>query len=122
MSNIGARIFRNNVALAWTGNKVVHIKQKTTIMLDNGDVIIRGARPIHAGLCEGSSDYIGFFPTIITDDMVGKKVAIFTACEVKTKIGRVSEKQKIFIDVVKSAGGIAFVARSDDEAVNLCKL
>ena len=121
LSNIGARMFRNNVALAWSGNNTVHIKQKTTVNLNHGDVVIRGARPIRAGLCEGSSDFIGFYPVKITPDIVGKTVAIFTACEVKTNTGRASDKQKTFINVVKQAGGIAFIARSDDEAVNKCK-
>ncbi len=114
LSNIGARMFRNNIAFAWVGNKIDR--------LNSGDIIIRNPRPLHAGLCEGSSDFIGWTPTKITADMVGKTVAIFTACEVKSKTGRASEKQKNFINVVKNAGGIAFIARSDDDAVKECKL
>ena len=114
LSNIGVRMFRNNVAFAWVGNNTTRMK--------NGDIIIHNPRPLHAGLCQGSSDYIGWTPTKITADMVGKTVAIFTACEVKTNTGRATIEQKNFINVVNQAGGIAFIARSEDEAVRECKL
>lgn len=113
LSTIGARMFRNNVALGWVGNAVQH--------LGNGDVLIRNARPLHAGLCEGSSDYIGFNSITITQEMVGARVAVFVACEVKTTTGRVSEAQRNFIAAVKQAGGVAFVARSPEEAINNMK-
>lgn len=71
------------------------------------------------GLCVGSSDLIGFTSKTIAPDMVGQKVAIFTAIEVKTEKGRVSVPQKKFIDLVKNAGGIAGVARSIDDAKEL---
>ena len=109
LSKAGARVWRNNVGLAWVGRDIIHI---------GPDVIIKDARPFRGGLCEGSSDYIGLVPKIITPDMVGKKIAVFVACEVKTKRGRASIAQQAFITAVNEAGGIAFIARSDDEAVN----
>lgn len=121
LSKLGARLFRNNVALAWAGNKTIHIKSNKIIELKPGDVVIRGARPIHAGLCEGSSDYVGYYPIKITPDMVGKTVSVFTACEIKTKHGTASKYQKIFINNVKQSGGIAFIARSETEAVEELK-
>lgn len=114
LSKIGARLFRNNVAFAWRGDKITK--------LDNGDIIIHNPRPIHAGLCKGSSDYIGWKPVKITPDMVGRTVAVFTACEVKTPSGRASGKQKTFLSAVRAAGGISFIARSSDEAINKCKI
>ena len=109
ISKIGARIFRNNVGTAWTGTEIIHM---------NKDVIIKNARIIRFGLGVGSSDYIGWHSVKITDKMVGKTIAVFTACEVKTLRGRPTKEQLWFIDAVNQAGGIAFIARSEDEAVN----
>lgn len=121
LSTIGARLFRNNVGLAWTGRVLPRAAGIMTITVTPNDVVIRDARPFHAGLCEGSSDYIGFNTITITQEMVGARVAVFVACEVKTPTGRVSEAQRNFIDAVKKAGGVAFVARSPEEAINNMK-
>ncbi len=107
----GARIWRNSIALAWAGNNVKRFSapQCITIQVMPGDVLIRNARPIHAGLCENSADYVGLYH--------GK----FTACEVKTPTGHVKPGQQDFIDMVNREGGIGFIARSVDEAVEkLC--
>jgi hypothetical protein len=79
--------------------------------LPNGDVYIKNARMIRAGLGVGTSDYIGATP------VNGK--AIFTAVEVKTAHGRATEEQLNFIAAIKAAGGIAFIARSEAEANEL---
>lgn len=100
------KIFRNNVGMGWIG------KSKNI----NGNVIIENARPLHAGLCEGSSDLIGWTTVEITSEMVGTKVAVFTAIEVKTEGGNVSPKQRNFLEVVRASGGIAGIAHSPDGA------
>ena len=61
------------------------------------------------GLCKGSSDLIGWYK--------GR----FLAVEIKTNKGRVTKQQQNFIDQVNLSGGIAFVARSPEEAVTLLK-
>ena len=68
------------------------------------------------GLCVGSSDLIGMTSKTITADDVGKTIAVFTAIEIKTEKGRVSEPQQKFIAMVKRLGGIAGVCRSIDDA------
>ncbi len=73
-------------------------------------------RVVRFGLCEGSSDLIGFTSVEITPEMVGQRVAVFTAVEVKTPRGRISDAQQKFIDLVRSAGGRAGVARSVEDA------
>lgn len=93
------RIFRNNVGTATTSTGSF----------------------IRFGLAPGSSDLIGITKVKITPDMVGKEVGIFTAIEVKDTRGKVSDKQKKFIDTIKKMGGIAFVARSAKEALDLVK-
>lgn len=67
----------------------------------------------------GGSDLIGWRQTIITPDMVGQKVAIFAAVEVKTPNGRVTEAQQNFIDQVNKAGGIGGIVRSVEDALAL---
>jgi hypothetical protein len=69
------------------------------------------------GLCKGSSDLIGFQSVIITPEMVGRKVAIFTALEVKTPTGKVSPEQKRFTEMVNYFGGIGAIVRSVDDAL-----
>ena len=64
-----------------------------------------------------SSDLIGFTPITITPDMVGRKMAVFTACEVKkTKWKYTATEREVaqlkFLDVVKMNGGIALFANS----------
>lgn len=66
-----------------------------------------------------SSDLIGFTPITITSDMVGRKLAVFTAVEVKkTKWKYTATErevaQKKFLDVVKMNGGLALFANSID--------
>lgn len=106
----GTTIFRNNTGMGWTGS---HNRTK------EGSILIRDARPLHAGLTKGSSDLIGWTTREITPDMVGQKVAVFTAIEVKTEKGRATAEQLNFIAQVRKSGGIAGIARSPEEARNL---
>jgi hypothetical protein len=75
---------------------------------------------IKYGVCHpGGSDLIGWTTQVITPAMVGTKVAIFTAAEVKTYNGAVRPEQKNFLEAVKAAGGIAGIVRSADDAIAL---
>jgi hypothetical protein len=56
---------------------------------------------------KGISDILGILPN-------GRLLAI----EVKTKTGKVSSDQKLFIDKVNKLGGLAFVARSIDDVIH----
>jgi hypothetical protein len=67
----------------------------------------------------GGSDLIGYRRVRVTEEMVGQEIAQFAAVEVKTPRGRVKAEQQQFIDHVLSAGGVAGVARSVDEAQNI---
>lgn len=101
------KIFRNNSGMGWQGAKC---------NAPAGFITLKDARPLHAGLCEGSSDLIGWTEVNVTPDMVGQKLAVFTALEVKTEIGRVSEKQRNFVEAVAQAGGIAGIVRTPEAA------
>lgn len=69
----------------------------------------------------GGSDILGLTPITITQEMIGKRVAVFTAIEAKTKTGKATEQQKNFISAIKKQGGIAGVARSEDDALEIIK-
>jgi len=83
------RIFRNNVGTAYQGAHAIV----------GGKRCIVEPRMINFGLCVGSSD-------LIAPEMVGKKVAIFTAFEVKKKGKKPSPQQAAFLDFVSKSGGI----------------
>lgn len=92
----GVTMFRNNVGCAEKIDKKTGKKYY-----------------VHFGLCEGSSDLIGITPVKITSEMVGKKIGVFTAIEVKKDVKKSYNKHRMetqqrFIDFVNSNGGIAF--------------
>lgn len=99
LSEAGCVVWRNAVSQTWVG-KVIH--------KDREQVTLTDALPFSAGLCVGSSDIIGISPS-------GK----FLAVEVKTKTGRASKEQLNFIEQVRRSGGIAGIARSPEEALEL---
>lgn len=76
-------------------------------------------RLVQFGLCPGSSDLIGYRSVEITPDMVGKRVAVFAALEVKTPTGKATPAQLAFLDKVKADGAIGGIVRSSDEAIAL---
>jgi hypothetical protein len=85
--------------------------RSTTVKIGPGDIVLRHARPLHAGLCVGSSDLIGWTPVIITPEMVGHQVAIFTAIEVKTGVLQATKEQFNFVIAVNKSGGKAGIVR-----------
>jgi hypothetical protein len=105
------RLWRNNVGTGWAG-------QATRITTSNaqaighalrpGDVVVRNARPLHAGLCVGSSDLIGYRQV--------DGLAQFVALEVKSATGRPTAEQARFLAHITSAGGCAAVVRSVEDA------
>lgn len=104
-------LFRNNVALSWVGRV---IKDRQT---PNGrNIELVEARPIKSGLTRGASDLIGWTVVEINPEMVGQKVAVFTAIEAKTPSMRVSKAQANFIGRLKESGGLAGIARSVEDA------
>ena len=54
--------------------------------------------------------------------MVGQQVAIFTSIEVKAATGRIRPEQQQWLNAVQAAGGIAGVARSVGEAMDLLSI
>jgi hypothetical protein len=92
-----SRVFRNNV----------------------GAIKDQGGRLVTFGLCKGSSDLIGWQSVTVTPDMVGQRVAIFLAVEVKGPKTPVRPEQENFIARVRDAGGLAGIARSVSDAITI---
>lgn len=96
-----SRLFRANAGMGWIGK----------IIEQTDDYIkIRNPRPFH-GMPKGFSDLFGIKSILITEDMVGTRVAVFKAIEVKTGKIPTTEKQKKFGEMVKKLGGIFEVIR-----------
>jgi hypothetical protein len=111
------RLWRNNVGTGWAGQATKVTQGNLNAIAHSirpGDVVIRNGRPLHAGLCVGSSDLIGYRQV--------DGVAQFVALEVKTPTGRVTTEQTRFLDHIKTAGGCAAVVRSvaDADSVLRC--
>ena len=105
------RLWRNNVGTGWAGQatKVTPGNLRAIAAgLRPGDVVIRQGRPLHSGLCVGSSDLIGYRQV--------DGVAQFVALEVKSATGRPTAPQVQFLDHITGAGGCAGVVRSVDDA------
>ena len=64
----------------------------------------------------GGSDLIGWRSLVITPDMVGQRVAVFAAVEVKSTTGRLKPAQAQWLATVQRAGGLAGMARSVEDA------
>lgn len=76
-------------------------------------------RPVQFGLARGSADLIGWRTVVVTPDMVGQRIAVFTSIEVKTPTGRLAPAQRAWLAAVHGAGGIAGVARSVGDALRM---
>lgn len=101
----GGRVFRNNTGQGWVGEQTTRGPIEGPIF--GGRIItLRHPRPLHAGLCVGSSDLIGWYR--------GR----FLAIEVKSRRGIVTEEQRNFLDEVNGNGGIGIIARSVDDVLD----
>jgi hypothetical protein len=105
------RLWRNNVGTGWAGQAAKITAgniRAVAAALRPGDVVVRQGRPLHAGLCVGSSDLIGYRQV--------NGVAQFVALEVKSATGRPTKEQAQFIDHIEAAGGVSGIVRSIDAA------
>lgn len=114
------RVFRNHTGQGWHGN-AHRFTSRGFVDVQPGDVVIRNARPLTAGLCTGSADLIGWRTVVVTPDMVGCDIAVFTAIEAKSRTGRLTVEQTRFLDAVRAAGGIGVEARDVDGALSAVK-
>ncbi|WP_062114055.1 VRR-NUC domain-containing protein [Aureimonas sp. AU40] len=120
LSRAGSLVWRNNTGSGWAG-KSFELSAGQTYRAKGGERVVMAARPLRAGLCTGSSDIIGGTPVVVTPEMVGRTVLVFTAVEIKDGTGRATPEQKNFVDVVRKSGGFAAIARSVADAVAAIK-
>lgn len=104
------RLFRNNTGTGWQGRAEWQGQNK---------LILHNPRPLTAGLVKGSCDLIGWTTVEITPDMVGQRLAIFTAIEGKTGGTATTKEQANFMRAVREAGGRVGVAKDVPSAVHI---
>lgn len=80
-----------------------------------GKYKLQDGRWLSSGLCVGSSDLIGWTPVLVTQDMVGQTLAVFTAIETKAVGKKATSAQSNFIGAVVHDGGIAKLAYSVED-------
>lgn len=118
-----SKLFRLNTGRAWVSNMGPPGVRKLT----DGSVHIMAARSIALGFgmpngdpVVGACDLPGWTEMVITPDMVGCKIAVFTSIETKrSKGGVTSGEQKNWMRQVVHAGGIAGVANSPEAAIKI---
>lgn len=100
------RLFRQQSGEYWAG-KATHRR--------DGSIVIQNPIRVHVGF-NGLSDLGGWRSVVVTPEMVGQRVAVYVALEVKNERGLVSPDQASFVQQVKEAGGIGAVVRSVEDA------
>lgn len=99
-----------------------HRDAETRVWRNNvGKGLLENGSWVEWGLQVGSSDLIGIHRCLITQEMVGSHIGKMFCVEIKTPIGRLTREQKIWIETIRSFGGIAEVCRSKEEAEALLK-
>lgn len=104
------QVIQQRIRLACSRGTTRLFRNNTGAMRDERGQLVR------FGLCPGSADLIGYRTVTITPDMVGQRVAVFAAVEVKAPTGRPTAEQTAFLEHVTAAGGLAGIARSVDDA------
>jgi hypothetical protein len=112
----GVRLFRNNVAFAWVGKVFRPWKAGTHVIVGPEDVVIYNARPLHAGLCEGSPDLVGWRSFLVAPRHVGRRLAAFVGLEVKMPGRGATAQQTAFLAALEAAGGLGGVVRDQASA------
>ena len=102
------RLWRINCGFGWVSNRIEKCK---------GFIKLYNARPFR-GAEDGTPDCIGFDSIIITQEMIGKRVAVFVGSELKaTKGDKLKPAQKNFKNLLVKMGGIHREHRPDGVVV-----
>lgn len=104
-----SRLWRTNAGIAWAGKIAEHTPRR---------LVLIDPHPVKLGP-PGFADLNGFTSVTITADMVGSRIAVYSAVEGKVGRRQATAEQAAFIRLVREAGGRAGVARSVEEAVGI---
>lgn len=76
---------------------------------------------IKYGLGVGTADYVGFKSVLVTKEMVGKRVAIFTSLEAKREKKELSDNQQLWHEMILLNGGISmkFDPKTKEDVLSL---
>lgn len=102
-------VFNNDNGTSVVGGQQFITKSAGPVHFKKGQRVTIGGQVIKYGLYPGSGDKVGWTEKIVTQDMVGKQVAIFTSIEIKTHNDHLSKKQRTWNRIVAAAGGIVEV-------------
>lgn len=100
------RVFRQNAGTAWQG-KI--IEQSTSRL------VLAYPRAIRLG-SPGMADLGGLTSVVITPDMVGQLIGVDVQIECKFGTGRLTAEQAAYIQMIRTLGGRAGIARSVEDA------
>lgn len=116
-----SRLFRTNSGKAWlTGGGKTVVRQDGTALVPYGRPVALGLAMANGDTVPGLSDLTGWTTITVTPDMVGSRVAVFTAVETKESGGGIrKENQRNYIKQVLLAGGIAGFASSPEQALEI---
>jgi hypothetical protein len=117
-------LFRIQTGRAW-----ISADGSDPIRLDDGAIMILNPRPITLGFgmangkaMKGVGDLGGYTSMVITPEMVGCWVAVFTSIEIKEdEDSRRRPEQKSFVCQVQAAGGIAGFAHTPEMAIEIVR-
>lgn len=109
------RMWRNVSAAAHVGRLVHRAKVSGLYPLAVGDCVLRGGKPIHAGLATGSGDYIGIKRVPVIELPRDGYAGLFTSIELKTENTATEEHQRNWMQMVLNMGGLACIAHAMDE-------
>ena len=113
------RCWRAFVGTGYQGKRVEYLPDGSPV--PPGFVLLKNAR-MSKSLFPGFSDLFGIKEHVVTPEDVGRKLAVFYALEVKTQTGKPSKEQLAFVEMVRSAGGLAGVVRSPEDARRVLEL
>jgi len=125
-------MFTNDNGSAIVGGKKCTVLMDTKIYIKvdkkcywttikKGSRLTIGGNIIKYGLYPGSSDTIGWQETVITPDMVGQTIAVFTSIEIKTENDKLSDKQRKWNRAVRKSGGIVEVWHGVGDGIEVLK-
>ena len=102
----------NNSGNAWVGKLLKHM---------GSQVVLGFARKMSFGVFSpGGPDMLGIKTMTITPDMVGKRIGVFLATEIKDPLkGRLTVEQIEVLDMLRQRGAIAGVVTSVEDFIKL---